>query len=448
MNIEKLEVRAPHSESMRIQCSVTDHLVSNIPVTVGFFYSCQIAKETLLQGLRQVLSDYPLFAGRLCKTEAGLTIVCNNQGLEFSVEQEGCNIETALYTLLDDIPEIEVFDIIDTSKVIEEQSALSTCKVIYYGDGAMSLGFCWHHVLGDMHSFMHFMKAFSNAVAGKNSVKPIIVSDRPAYLNQHIDDTTGGNASIRCINEEERAELMQYMLSQAPNKKRIQFYFTDNELKALKRIYNERSELPLSTNDALCAHMFSIMTECADDNKSRCLSIAINFRPRIPLPEDLLGNLISSINIDTTPDEQQQSTFIAKKIRNSINRYKEHIDYHANNRVIEEQGGMTSISQFIPKALDPIQGMFLVTNWSKFGVYDIDFGKQAPFYFTQRSSAPFPWMSSIVDGFGNSGLLFNSNLPTEVTNKLVEPKVLQKIHQYREPDEEIPNILQRLSWIN
>ncbi len=214
----------------------------------------------------------------------------------------------------------------------------------------------------------------------------------------------------------------------------------------MKEALLEESASVVSTNDVLCAHMFSMIADSDPRSCSRDLSIAVNTRARMGLPDNLLGNMVVGATISCQAG--QASVDIATDIRAAINELAQHgMSHFANKRFITQNGGHAQMSRIIAKALDPVRGTLLVTNWSKFGVYDIDFGEDAPFYFTSISSAPFPWISTIAEGFFNDGLIFTVGLPTSVAERLLAKDVLKDIHKYRDNSMALPELARDLNWM-
>ena len=81
------------------------------------------------------------------------------------------------------------------------------------------------------------------------------------------------------------------------------------------------------------------------------------------------------------------------------------------------------------------------------GVYDITFGASKPIYFTPFGDPPFPWLSVIVEGFLNKGLIYSAVLPRKLAKKLMQEDILKKIHQYREQKEVMPELVAKLQWL-
>ncbi len=69
--------------------------------------------------------------------------------------------------------------------------------------------------------------------------------------------------------------------------------------------------------------------------------------------------------------------------------------------------------------------------WSNFSVYSIDFGIAEPYLFLPIGQDLVPWVSCIVEGFENKGLLVSLLLPAKTMNRFIQSDMLQYIHRYR-----------------
>ena len=156
-------VQANNHTQQLITCATVDQLVKNLPVSVVFFYKKSIHHNLLIDALKKVLSDFPIFAGTLKNIDNIFHIDCNNKGLLFSVTKDDCTLNYLLEKL-SIIEKKRLVDIINPKTVISAQSPIMTIKINNFTCGGISIGVCWHHSIGDMHTFMCFMKAWSNTV--------------------------------------------------------------------------------------------------------------------------------------------------------------------------------------------------------------------------------------------------------------------------------------------
>lgn len=339
-----------------------------------------------------------------------------------------------------------IIDNIDSTKIFSEQEPVLKVRVNYFVNGGMCLGIAWYHSLGDMATFMGFMKAWSNQVAGLKYSPPLIVEDRCEYLSHHLQDNGVTTPGFRYLEPEDVETMNHYMETEASDHKKLQFYFSEQELQQMKQSYREKSDEALSVNDVLCTHIFSAVMKHDPVHINRYLTVTVNYRPRTGLPGSLAGNLLSTINLFCNYGEQPE--VVAGGLRQMINHYAEkHLDHYATERFVEEKGGSSEISKFAMLALDPVHRTLNITNWSNFGVYKINFGGENPFYFTQHGPVPFPWLSAVSEGFDNQGLIFTIFLPTQIAKDILDETSLKALHQYRAPQSHLPEIVQHLKWI-
>ena len=445
LQAETFLVQADSYNPQIIQCSIQDQLLKNIPVSVVFFYRQSIAHNLLINSLQKVLCDFPIFAGVLKSIDGNLFLDCNNQGVQFSVTEEDCNIEQVLHEL-PAIKKKRLVPIINSKKIISNQSPILVIKLTYFTCGGMVLGLSWHHSVGDMHTFMYFMQAWSNVVNQKEYIAPLIVKERDEYLLENIDQNSQTIPDVRYLNTRKLLSLLYYLLFPARKKLTLRFYFSEQELKNMKQNFCEKTKRKLSKNDVLCTHLFNVITKLDAYEQKRYLSIAVNYRSRMELPHNLLGNFISAVNI--LGNRQANPFELARDIRSSIDNFKSmHFNPFATKKYIEQNGGIKKIDRFVSKSIDPLNRTLLISNWSNFGVYDITFGDLKPFYFTSIVDLPFPWLSGIIEGFSKNGLIYSVSLPSKLARKLMQIDNLKEIHKYRSLEEGIPELVRKLEWL-
>lgn len=185
MKTKTFFVQANNHTQQMITCSFIDQLIKNIYVSVIFFYRKSIHFDLLIDSLKQVLNDFPIFAGVLININHHLCIDCNNKGILFSISNDDSTLEQVIKEL-PTIKATRLVDIINPKKAIFTQSPIMTIQLTYFTCGGMTLGVCWHHSIGDMHSFMCFMRAWSKTARKEAYVLPLIVKDRDKYIEENL----------------------------------------------------------------------------------------------------------------------------------------------------------------------------------------------------------------------------------------------------------------------
>jgi hypothetical protein len=349
--------------------------------------------------------------------------------------------------MIENLPKIDrhrFINQIDGKKVITKQSPILTLKITYFACGGMAVGACWHHSIGDMHTFMQLMKAWSNAFNAKEYAPPLIVNDRDAYLQAHLKPNQNTISGVRYLSISELLKLIVYRPFTARNKTILRFYFSEYELKAMKQAFLETTGETVSKNNALCAHLFSLISRLDTGDSDRTMSIAVNYRAKENLPDTISGNFISSINI-STQRETIEPFQLAKKLNAAVNLFQPlHMDFFSTKDAIEQKVcKKEKTNRFVNIFFNPLKKTLLVTNWSGFDVYEVVFSDAKPFYFGSFSNYPFFWLSSITKGFENQGLIYTIHLPNKLARKLMLEENQREVHKYRGKEDIVPE----LTWL-
>lgn len=430
---KKRVIKAANQTTGEVKCSITDHILKNLPIPVVFFYKESIQEEIIINAFEEVFNDFPVYTGRLKPTEEQLVIQCTNEGASFSSE----HLDITLDELAKNFPEHKrtLADVINPEEANMGQSPLFTVSVKYLSCGGMSLGLCWHHSLGDMHSFVLFIQAFAKKVEGKEYTRPLGITDRHAYLLEKIKKNANPRPGCYPMKFLKKIQLILYMLFKAKKKTTLRFYFSDNELAEMKAHYSKQTALTLSTNDILTAYIERAISSAEKRKKERIISLTVNYRKHEELPDNLCGNYLSSQLVSCKPGDRVVT--IAEKMRKGLNNYKEHyFNYQVQTEYIRDKIGFKQLDNVVSRSFDPVAGTILTTNWNKFPNSDIKFGTVKPFFFTGIGSARFTHLSSFTKGFNEQGLIYNITLPDSLAKKIKKPAVLERLHRFRkEPDQ-------------
>lgn len=444
MNNEAILVKANHHTSKKIICNIADQLLQ-VRVPVVFFYRHSVDPIELIESLKVVLIDFPLFAGTLKQQDGDLIIDCNNNGVSFLASQSDSSLES----LIDNLPNSdnqELVLLIDAATVISMQSPIFTIKVTYCSCGGMAMGFCWHHSIGDMYSLIQFLKAWSATISKKDYILPLIVDDRKDYIQKRLSKNNTSESAVRYLHLLDILKLTYFVIFKAKDKSSFRIYFTEDELENIRQDYSNKIGMGLSKNDSLCAFLFKTISELDKKLVERTISIAINYRNSLGLDKHILGNFISMINI--TKEDNIQPHELAKFIREAILEFKsDHMNYLSTEHYVNRYGGVRKAKRFLNKSFDPLNRSLMVTNWNKLGIYDVYFGGDKPYFFAFYGIIPIPWLSCITEGFNGDGLIYSAVLPKNIANNLLTNENLKVIHKFRSDHDIVPEIVSKRSWI-
>lgn len=422
-------VHAIEHHPQQIKCSLSDHFVFRAPVSVAFFYRQKIPPELIISSLQHTLKDFPVFGGILSEREGQLYIDCNNQGVSVSIIEHDSSLFQKMQNFQKTSPDTFV-NLFDPAKCVKKRLPLLTIKLSYYKDG-MVIGYCWHHSVGDISTFMEFVRALSTHAKGSLYPVPVILQDRENYDKLHVKNlrkTRIGETSLKVLSLK---DIAQFIWGLCSSKKGLYLYFTQDELAELKKDLSEQTGLQLSRNDALCGHLLHVLASCRDDiSRVHHASIIINYRKHLNIPSNVLGNYIDAIPIKSSfPHE---AAVIASSINQKVQNYlQDQFDPNYAEEFVAKNGGIKNVKWIIPTELLPQYKNLIFSNWCNQEVYSIDFGIEKPFLFLPVGRFPISWVACIYEGFENKGLIVAIVLPSKVGEKLMSEKMLKELHQYR-----------------
>jgi shikimate O-hydroxycinnamoyltransferase len=439
-------VRADEPQQLRIRCAVTDVFVRDIPVSVVFLYEHALDSAALARGLARVLGDFTLFDARLTRRGLERFIECGGTGCRFKVRTSARTLAETLAGL-NERTRLELVDAIAARKAWNRDEPVLSLTITHFADGGSALGLSWHHTVGDWHSVMSLLKAWSRTVAGLPYDKPVLVTDRDAHFDAMLPASEHAPSNLRFLALRELPKLGLYMLTRAKDKRRVTFHFEPDELARMRAALERESGQKLSVNDALSGHIATVLAARDTHATDRRVSIAVNFRKRAGLPEQLLCNAVSTLDVGC--EQGKSASRIAADLRGALDAYADkHLNHHANQRLIARHGGIAKIARFIPTGVDPFAGSIILSNWSRFGIYEIDFGGQAPSHFLTVGSGPLPWLGTVHEGFRQRGLIVDMELPSDVARRMLDADGLRAVHRYRDDKARENSENQRLSWLS
>jgi hypothetical protein len=313
---------------------------------------------------------------------------------------------------------------------------LCKVRVTHLADDATAIGFSWHHAIGDMQTLMHFMNAWSAAAANKPLAEPLIVEDRAAYLDAHLPADGAREAGVRCLGLAELARSALYLAKDARKQRTLSLYFGDDEIARMREAY--RNGTRLSANDVVCAHVSETLMAADPAVDRRTLAIAVNARSRCGLDPMLVGNIITTLNLDLRHGESASS--IANRIRHCVDHFgDEHCDMRINQQFLDTAGAWRA-ARCVSTAFDPARWNPLISNWSGFGVYGIQFEDALTSYFTPVMKLPVAGLGALMDGIDGCGLVFQMSLPPKEFEAMSRPAIRKHMHRFRCAADDIPRL--------
>ena len=91
-------------------------------------------------------------------------------------------------------------------------------------------------------------------------------------------------------------DICRFAIQVYSPKRTVYLYFPEDEIASLRDAISNRVGRELTRNDVLCAHLLDVMARCRSDHaKEHHASVVVNFRRRIGMPSNVLGNYVDAI---------------------------------------------------------------------------------------------------------------------------------------------------------
>jgi len=440
-------IRPLNAERLDIRCNVGDAIVANLAVHVVFFFARQLDTTALTRAFAQALENLPIFAGRMAMVGGTMRIRCEGRGVPFTFASSGRTLREAIRSVSQDNG-LWLIDPVNGATARWGWGPVCKVRVTQLADGATAIGFSWHHAIGDMQTSMHFMNAWAAAAAGKPLAEPLIVEDRATYLDEHLPADSAPEPGVRFLGLTETAHSALYLAKDARKHRTLSLYFGEDEIARMCAAYGDRMRSPfparsapalrLSANDVVCGHVSEALMKADPAVDRRTLAIAVNARTRCGLDPMLIGNIITTLNLDVRRGEAAGS--IAQRIRHNVDHFAdEHCDMRTNQKFLDAAGAWRA-ARCVSTAFNPARWNPLVTNWSGFGVHRIQFEDAGTTYFTPLMKLPVAGLGALVDGADGRGLVFQMSLPPKEFEAMSSLPIREHLRRFRRAGDDIPRL--------
>ncbi|WNI16857.1 acyltransferase [Actinacidiphila sp. ITFR-21] len=417
-----------------VRCGLTDTLLGELTVSVAHGFATAPDEERLAAGLAAALDRVPLFAGRLRAAGGGLEIVCDGSG----VPVDSYDVDAPLGEVMGRVtlPGAGLVDHVEATKARAGEAPLLTVRISRTSDGGAVLGVSWHHAVGDVQSFVLLMRAWSAAVEGRALPEVELVTDRDAYLDRVLPAEDCGRPGFRVPGPDEAAVLAREVAVSGRANRTVQVYFGDAETDRMRETYSAAAGRRLSSGDVLCAHVVCAVRELDGGDGAGALTVPVNVRRPLGLPQGVLGNLLGEINLDTPAGCAPEQ--LAARLRAAVADFTgSHLNLRAN-RAFLDSVGQTRLGDCVPLGFDPARRRITFSNWRGFGLYDLTFGSGPALFFSPAANLQLPWVVWLVEGFGNTGSLLTAALPARLAGRLRGAEGHALLHRFRAPDDVLP----------
>jgi Transferase family len=428
-------IRPLPARRLEIRCDVGDAIVANLAIHIVFFFERKLDAEALTRAFAHALADFPIFAGRMAVVDGRMRIRCAGHGVPFTSVSSGRTLRDAIRSTSVDTG-LWLVDPVNGATARWGLGPLCKVRVTHLADDATAIGFSWHHAIGDMQTLMHFMNAWAAAARDEPVPQPLIVEDRAAYLDERLPAAGIPEPGVRFLGLAETARSAFYLAKNARRQRTLGLYFGEAEITRMRDACG--SQLRLSANDVVCAHVSEALVNADPAVDRRTLAIVVNARSRCGLDPMLIGNIITTLNVDVQRGEATGS--IAERIRHMVDHFAdEHCDIRVNQRVLDAVGAWRA-ARCVSTAFNPARWNPLVTNLSGVGIYRICFEDTLPVYCTLVLKVPVAGLGALLDGARGRGLVFQMSLPPREFEAMSSVEVRERLHRFRRAGDDIPRL--------
>jgi hypothetical protein len=274
-----------------------------------------------------------------------------------------------------------------------------------------------------MASIMQLLRALSHAYNNVAYDPPPSVLNREQYLAARLPDPVNSVSSLRVCPISELAPLVRFSMERT---RRVDVEFGWDELAQLR--HSALRESYISPSDALCGHAFTVLRALTPDRPLARLVLMVNYRKRVGLPANLLGNVINPVWMDV--DASADPAAIAAGLRAKLNAYASQFsDYHATRRFLDEHPGRLERMRIVPRLSDASGGTLFVTNATSFGLYDLAFDGAAPALFAPLTDAHVPLIATVFERPNDSGVTLSLHLPEALARRVESPEGRAQMHK-------------------
>ena len=396
-------------------CSYADWQSRHGTVSIAFCYPQRLDPLRLRDSLSRVLSDYQDYAGRIRMDGSTMYIDHGDSGVQFEVATSEEPYD-ALIARAERGNDRVVCPAMSRRRTLRGREPLLMIRLTETTDGCI-IGVTWHHSVGELASTVQLMLAWSKAYAYETHEAPPLVLDRAKYLDEHMPDPDSAESAMRLVGGGELFALVPFILQK---RERVDFDFGWDQLEQLQAW--AKRDAYVGPYDALCAHASGVLRTLAPERPVEQLALAVNYRKRVGLPANVIGNMISTVTVDLAP-KGSDSSGVAQALREKLSNYASaHADYHATRRFLNDHAGSFQRMRVVPRLVDARGTTWIVTNVAGSGVYDVAFDGMTPSRWCLLTDAPLPLMTAIFDRPQRSGITLSMQLPVALAKRATAPE--------------------------
>ncbi|XP_058758180.1 benzyl alcohol O-benzoyltransferase-like [Vicia villosa] len=419
----------PHEVKLLSDIDDQDVLRFHIPVIQFYNYDPSMKGkdpvDIIKKALAKTLVFYYPFAGRLREgADRKLMVDCTGEGVLFIEADADVTLKDFGDTLLPPFPCLDelLYDVPGSSNVLN--ATLILIQVTRLKCGGFIFAIRVNHTMSDASGIIQFMNALAEISRGM--IEPSI---SPVWCRE-----------LLCARNPPRVTCYHPELEQAPDNKgnvisldtmvQRTFFFGPNEVAIVRSLLPTNQQQQYSKFEIITAFLWRCRTIALqlDSNERVRLNIVVNGRyVNLRLPKGYYGNVVANPAIDTTAGKIVENRLGYMYVLNLIK--------NAKAKVTKEY--MHSLADLIViKGRPPFtmnEFMFIVSDVTRVGFGDVDFGWGKAVYGGPAIDSPLPGSASFYIPFtnakGEKGFVVPLCLPAQAMERFVieHDSVLQGI---------------------
>jgi len=403
----------------------------HVALSYVYYFDGRLDPDDLCHSLGELLSGFPFLAGRLVRTAAGEHDVRYDGGaVSFVVEDDDRPMPRRASSDGTKQPFGATRNSIPFWRVALAGQPLFRARLSRYADGS-ALAVSISHALVDMHSFCALMDDWAGAHRGATRTPP---GERglpwPANSREH----SALREHFLHFNRIDALRTTARFARGGLDCETRTVHFTQSELAGMRGEAQRTLETGewISTNDALAAHLWSELGALRrfDRGTASVLTSIVNLRQcgSRALAKTYFGNATLAIPATLAEDGSAGLSRRAAAVRGSIRR----LDDERIGGVIaylESRARKDDLRGVWPR-MDVFESDLWINNWSKFGIYEVDFGAGKPSWF-DMPNVPIPWFSLVLPAPpAIGGVDVHLSLPRAAACELGTGQAMRRLHAF------------------
>lgn len=361
--------------------SVLDQACFPMIIRGTLVYDVQLDVDTMKAGFKKLLYYYPHLSGRM-KDKSGIQFT--NDGVPFTVTSEP---DLLLKDALKKGQDVDRFSSdIKPSRIRRGIDAPLSVKITKLQDGSV-LGIKCSHACMDGDSFYTMLYNWGQICKNENFIEPVLDQSLfhvPMNLSREEVQKAAFNRGWKKVSKLAFLKILPTFMFGIVKERTDAFYFSADGLSQLKRQISTDVSFPCSTHVALSAFLTKMLLKLFNHSeKTTCVQVTVaNLRNRLTeIPSTFVGNASSIV---ATPNFSAGASLeeIAGIIHRTLQPLRE--------TSLEELRNIVSLSIQAMKLKLPVlpfdftemyskkPTVFYINNFSKFHIYDLDFGFRKP----------------------------------------------------------------------